>query len=53
MIAGGVGYGNERQTGFPYRTVRNQILLKDGVVQTDNNGRPKLASKAPDPSYSQ
>jgi DNA/RNA endonuclease G (NUC1) len=47
IIAGGVGYGEERQTGFPPRTVQNNILLKDGFVQTDNNGKPKLASSLP------
>lgn len=59
MIAGGVGYGSDRQTGFPSRTVTNNILLRDGIPLTDGNGKPRLANSVPkgsdgnpDPKYS-
>jgi DNA/RNA non-specific endonuclease len=48
IMAGGVGYGYEpRQSGYPYKTVFNNVLVKDGIVQTDSNNRPELANSLP------
>ena len=44
MIAGGYGYEDAVQAGFPQRKVSNNVLLKDGIVQTDANGRPIISS---------
>jgi DNA/RNA endonuclease G (NUC1) len=48
LTSGGVGYGiNPRQVGYPYRTIFNNVLVKDGLVQTDANNRPILANSVP------